>query len=122
MLGIAIVSHVPEIAVGVKKLISQVSGNTPITIAGGTNEGNIGTSMEKIKDAFLDNQANEILAFYDLGSAKMNLELAKEFCEKKIHIYDVALVEGAYIAASLIPTGEKIDKIEHQLSQVELKK
>ena len=49
-LGITIVSHVPEIAEGLPKLLKQVAGDVSITTAGGTNDGDIGTSMEKIID------------------------------------------------------------------------
>ncbi len=121
MLGITIVSHVQEIAEGVKKLVSQVAGSTSITIAGGTDDGNMGTSMEKIMNAFSQNEANEILAFYDLGSAKMNLEMAAEMVDKNIHIYSVPIVEGTYVAASLIPTGERLNEIEKQLLPLKIK-
>lgn len=121
MLGITLVSHVPEIAKGVKKLIMQVSKNTSITIAGGTDANEIGTSMDKIIDAFLKNEADTILAFYDLGSSKMNLEMASEMTDKDIHIYNVPLIEGAYVAASLIPTGEKLNEIEKQLKPLIIK-
>lgn len=123
-MGITIVSHVPEIALGVKKLISQVAGKTSITIAGGTDDNQIGTSMNKIIEAFSKNEADIILAFYDLGSAKMNLEMATELTElidKEIHIYQVPIVEGAYVAASLIPAGDQLEEIEKQLRPLELK-
>ena len=118
MLGITIVSHVSEIAEGVKKLISQVSKDTPITIAGGTDNNGIGTSMDKIISAFSRNKADSILAFYDLGSSKMNLEMAAEM---NVHIYNVPLIEGAYIAASLIPIGENLGEIEKQLKPLTIK-
>ena len=121
MLGITIVSHVSEIAEGVKKLISQVSKDTPITIAGGTDNNGIGTSMEKIISAFSRNKADSILAFYDLGSSKMNLEMAAEMIDKNVHIYNVPLIEGAYIAASLIPIGENLGEIEKQLKPLTIK-
>lgn len=121
MLGITIVSHVPEIAVGVKKLIGQVAGDTPITVAGGTDDNSIGTSMNKIIEAFSQNTADTILAFYDLGSAKMNLEMATEMVDKEIHVYNVPIVEGSYVAASLIPTGDKLEEIESQLKPLEIK-
>lgn len=120
-MGITIVSHVPEIALGVKKLISQVAGKTSITIAGGTDDNQIGTSMSKIIKAFSQNNADTILAFYDLGSAKMNLEMAMEMTDKEIHIYNVPIVEGSYVAASLIPTGDKLEEIENQLKPLDLK-
>lgn len=121
MLGITIVSHVSEIAEGVKKLISQVSKDTPITIAGGTDNNEIGTSMDKIISAFSRNKADSILAFYDLGSSKMNLEMAAEMIDKNVHIYNVPLIEGAYIAASLIPIGENLGEIEKQLKPLTIK-
>ena len=110
-LGITIVSHVPEIAEGLPKLLKQVAGDVSITTAGGTNDGDIGTSMEKIVQAFDDNQADEILAFYDLGSAKMNLEMAMEMSDKKVHLYDTALIQA----------GVDLDEIEAQLKPLTIK-
>lgn len=120
-LGITIVSHVPEIAVGIEKLIKQVAKDVPLTIAGGTNENDIGTSMDKIISAFNENQADEILAFYDLGSAKMNLEMAVEFSDKKVHLYNTALIEGAYTAASLLQAEVPLKEIEEQLQPLVIK-
>lgn len=120
-LGIVVVSHVPEIAAGVVQLIKQVAATTPITFAGGTDENEIGTSMEKISQAIDGNPADEILAFYDLGSAKMNLEMAIELTNKTVHLYDVALVEGAYTAASLVEVNVPIGDIEAQLSSLKIK-
>lgn len=121
MLGITVVSHVPEITAGVVQLLKQVAGDTPITFAGGTDDNRIGTSMEKITTAFTDNKADTILAFYDLGSAKMNLEMASEFTDKEVHIYNVPLIEGAYVAASLVLTGATLTQIEEQLAPLTVK-
>ena len=120
-LGITIVSHVPEIAVGIEKLIKQVAKDVPLTLAGGTNDNDIGTSMDKIIKAFNENQADEILAFYDLGSAKMNLDMAVEFSDKKIHLYNTALIEGAYTAASLLQANVPLIEIEKQLKPLVVK-
>ncbi len=121
-LGITLVSHVPEITKGLNQLLKQVAKDVPITIAGGTNDQDIGTSMDKILQAFSDNQASEILAFYDLGSAKMNLELAQEMTSKKIHLYDVSFIEGAYTAAALVEAGVNLSEIEQQLEPLKIKK
>ncbi len=121
-LGITLVSHVPEITKGLNQLLKQVAKDVPITIAGGTNDQDIGTSMDKILQAFSDNQASEILAFYDLGSAKMNLELAQEMTSKKIHVYDVSFIEGAYTAAALVEAGVDLSDIEQQLEPLKIKK
>ncbi|WP_270262274.1 dihydroxyacetone kinase phosphoryl donor subunit DhaM [Lactobacillus panisapium] len=120
-LGITIVSHVPEIAVGIEKLIKQVAKDVPLTLAGGTNDNDIGTSMDKIIKAFNENQADEILAFYDLGSAKMNLDMAVEFSDKKVHLYNTALIEGAYTAASLLQANVPLIEIEKQLKPLVVK-
>ena len=47
-LGITLVSHVSDIANGLPKLLNQVAKDVPITVAGGTNDNDIGTSMERL--------------------------------------------------------------------------
>ena len=121
-LGITLVSHVSAIPTGLTKLLDQVAKDVSITSAGGTNEEDIGTSMDKVLRAFSDNKADEILAFYDLGSAKMNIDLATEMTSKKIHLYDVAFIEGAYTAATLIEAGVNLTEIEKQLECLKIKK
>jgi len=49
--GIVLVSHSAELAEGLKKLLKQVQPHVPVAAAGGGNEGEIGTSMEKIAAA-----------------------------------------------------------------------
>ena len=48
-LGITLVSHSPKIVAGLSDLLSQVAKDVSITIAGGTEQNDIGTSMDKIK-------------------------------------------------------------------------
>lgn len=119
--GIVLVSHVPEIVEGLPKLLKQVAPDVPITVAGGTNDNDIGTSMEKILTAFDKNSSDELLAFYDLGSAKINLDMAIEMSDKKIHLYDAAFIEGAYTAASLLQAGVELSEIEQQLKKLIVK-
>ncbi|MCT7683768.1 MAG: dihydroxyacetone kinase phosphoryl donor subunit DhaM [Lactobacillus iners] len=120
-LGITLVSHSPKIVAGLSDLLSKVAKDVSITIAGGTEQNDIGTSMDKIMTAFEENKADEILAFYDLGSAKMNLEMAQEFASKKVHLYDVAFIEGAYTAATLLQAGVDLSTIEAQLAPLKIK-
>lgn len=119
--GIVIVSHSSKIAAGVKDLISQEAPDLSITTAGGTDEGEIGSSLEKIQAAVDDNTGDEILAFYDLGSSKMNLEMLIEMTDKTIHKYDVALVEGAYTAATLAQVDTPLAEIEKNLQPLIIK-
>jgi len=119
--GIVIVSHSNEIAAGVKKLIAEAAPDLSITTAGGTDDNGIGSSLEKIQQAVDDNTGDEILAFYDLGSSKMNLDMLIEMSDRKIHRYDVALVEGAYAAATLAEINSPLDVIENSLKELKIK-
>lgn len=119
--GVLLISHVEEIATGLVKLISQVAADVTIKTAGGTEDGDIGTSFDKI-NAVLDKfEEDKILAFYDLGSAKMNLEMAMEFSDKEIILYETALIEGAYVAASLLQADVDLETIEEQLKPLIIK-
>lgn len=120
-LGIVVVSHVPEIAAGIQRLLGQVAQDVSITIAGGTDDNQVGTSLTKITQAFDANHADELLAFYDLGSAKMNLEMAIEMSDKTVHLYDTALIEGAYTAASLLQAAVPLADVEAQLAPLKIK-
>jgi dihydroxyacetone kinase DhaKLM complex PTS-EIIA-like component DhaM len=51
----------------------------------------------------------------------MNLELAIEMTDKKVHLYDVALIEGAYTAASLVEAGVDLAAVEAQLAPLKIK-
>jgi dihydroxyacetone kinase, phosphotransfer subunit len=119
--GIVIVSHSFEIAQGVRKLISQAAPDLSITTAGGTDDNEIGSSLEKIQKAVDENTGDELLAFYDLGSSKMNLEMLMEMTDKTIHKYDVALVEGAYTAATLAEVNSPLATIETNLKPLKIK-
>ena len=119
--GIIIVSHVSNIAEGTMRLIKQVASNVPITIAGGINDDDVGTSIDKIQNAIDNNQANNLLAFYDLGSAKMTLEVCSEITTKNVYLYNVPIVEGAYSAASLLEVGVSLEDINNQLHEMEVK-
>jgi len=101
--GIVIVSHSEKIAKGTKELIREVITEVPIVAAGGEVGGGIGTSVEKIKAAIegvQEKTSKGVLLFYDLGSAKLNSELAIELIgADKIAIVEAPIVEGAYVAA-----------------------
>ncbi|SFH89228.1 dihydroxyacetone kinase phosphoryl donor subunit DhaM [Pisciglobus halotolerans] len=119
--GILLVSHVPAIADGLKELLSQVAADVTIISAGGTDENEIGTSFDKISQGLESFEEERVLAFYDLGSAKMNLEMAMEVATKKVTLYDTAFVESAYTAASLLQADAPIDMIEEQVNALKVK-
>lgn len=119
--GILLVSHVSEVVFGVNRLIEQVAKDVPITTAGGTEDNDVGTSIEKISEAIEKNEGEELLVFYDLGSSKMNLELAEELSDKKLHIFNTAFIESAYSAAALLQVNVPIEQIEKELEPLIIK-
>ena len=49
--GLVIVSHSVALADGVVELASQMAKDVPLRAAGGTDDGRIGTSYDKVSDA-----------------------------------------------------------------------
>lgn len=120
--GIIIVSHVHEIAEGIHRLIQEVAADVDVQVVGGIDQKEVGTSFDTALASINNSSAENLLAFYDLGSAKMNLEMAMEMSDKTIKIYDVPVVEGAYTAAALLQTGVDQENIEAQLKEMHIVK
>lgn len=121
-LGILIVSHSKHIAQGVYDLVQEVAKDVSITFVGGDPDGGIGTSFDQVQQIVDDNPKEKLLAFFDLGSARMNLEMVTDFSDKEIHIVQVPIVEGTYTAAALIQAGLDQDGILAQLTELEINK
>lgn len=121
-IGIIVVYHSKNIAQGVVDLISEVAKDVSITYVGGTEDGEIGTSFDQVQQIVEQNDKKTLLAFFDLGSAKMNLELVADFSEKNIIINSVPVVEGAYTAAALLQAGADLDSIQSQLAELTINK
>lgn len=118
--AVLLVSHSEKIANGLKDLLSEVAADVTIKIAGGTEDGDIGTSFDKISEVINEIEEEKILAFYDLGSAKMNIEMVSDFSEKDIILNEVSFVEGAYVAASLLQTDVDISVVNEQLESLKI--
>lgn len=111
--GIVLVSHSDKVVAGIKEIIREAIPHIPLEIAGGSDEGEIGTSIEKISRA-IDQAYNPkgVLLFYDLGSAKMNAELVIEMSEKKnIKIVEAPLLEGSYVGAVESNMGKTLEEV-----------
>jgi dihydroxyacetone kinase phosphotransfer subunit len=102
MVNLLIVSHSAQLAAGVQEFASQVAGDqVKIAAAGGTEDGSLGTSVERIQ-AGLQQVASPdgILILVDLGSAVISVEtVLEDFSGGPTLISDAPLVEGAYLAA-----------------------
>ena len=115
--GLVIVSHSARLAEGVAELAGQMAqGKVAIAVAGGTTEGTLGTSVEKIISALQQVDGPEgILVLLDLGSAVMATEMAVEaFAQDQRHhivISSAPLVEGAVIAAVEASIGNSLQEV-----------
>lgn len=102
MVGLLIVAHSANLAVGVQEIVTQVSdGRIPIGVAGGDLEGGLGTSVDQIVHELQRiATADGILILTDLKGAVLSVEAALEIVGNlHYEISDAPLVEGAYLAA-----------------------
>lgn len=120
--AILIVSHVEEMADGLKRLLDQITEKVQIYAVGGGQAGGIGTNYNKIADTVEKIEAEMILVFYDLGSARMNLRMLEANTEKKMQVYDVSFVEGAYLAATLLEIEGDLKLVEEKLETLKIRK
>ncbi|MEN2466366.1 dihydroxyacetone kinase phosphoryl donor subunit DhaM [Ornithinibacillus sp. FSL M8-0202] len=110
--GVVLVSHSLKLVEGLQDIIRQVIQEVPVEIAGGTEEGDIGTSVEKVLAALEKADTGRgVVLFYDLGSAKMNAEVALELAESTVKIVDAPLVEGSYVAAVESNMGKSLEEV-----------
>lgn len=120
--GILIVTHVFDIANGLPKMLKKVAPHISITAAGGDEHNEVGVSLDKIIEAIERNKADEIVAFYDFGSAQVKLDMASKLTSKNVLLNHLALVEGAYAAAMLLEAGSSINDLDSQLSDLTIHK
>lgn len=115
--GLLIVSHSAKIAEGVCELAAQMAADVTLVPAGGTDDGGIGTSFEKVQLGIEQADTGDgALVLTDLGSAVMTAESVLEFLEEaqrgRIRLLpDVPLVEGAIAAAVSAQTGSDLDAV-----------
>jgi len=105
--SIVVVSHSEKIADGAAELSAQMAPDVMILAAGGTTDGRIGTSLEKVLAALEQVAGGDgAVILTDLGSAVMTAESALEFAgdPADVLLADAPLVEGA-VAASVAAQG-----------------
>ena len=99
--SIVVVSHSGKIADGAAELAAQMAPDVVVLTAGGTTDGRIGTSLEKVLAALDKAGSGGTVILTDLGSAVMTAESALEFAEnpETMVMADAPLVEGLVAAA-----------------------
>ena len=112
--GLVIVSHSARIAEGVVELAAQMAPSVVIAPAGGTDDGGIGTSFDKVQVALATAESGDgVVVLCDLGSAVLTAETALDFAgePERIRIADAPIVEGAVAAAVAAESGAGIEQV-----------
>ena len=113
--GIVLVSHSAQLAAGAAHLAAQVSGGTvTIVAAGGTDDGDLGTSAAKVTDALRRaNQGAGVVVVPDLGSAVLTVKTVLEDHgeDTAVLLADAPFVEGAVAATVTAAAGGDIKAV-----------
>ena len=114
MVGIVVVSHSRDIALGTVDLAAQMAGpEVRIEGAGGTSDGRLGTDAERVRAAIDAADAGDgVIVLGDLGSAILTARavLAGED-EDRVRLVDAPLVEGAVAAAVTASAGLGLEDV-----------
>jgi phosphoenolpyruvate---glycerone phosphotransferase subunit DhaM len=111
---IVVVSHSEKIADGAVELAAQMAPDVMMLPAGGTSDGRIGTSMEKVMAALEAAAGGDgVVVVTDLGSAVMTAESAMEFAEggAPVLLADAPIVEGLVAAAVAAQGGASVHAV-----------
>ena len=108
LVGIVLVSHSERLACGLREILLQVgTAEVPVEVAGGTDDGRIGTSYDRIRAAIdRADRGGGVLVLPDLGSAVLTARtvLADRGDDTAV-LVDAPFVEGAVAAAVIAATG-----------------
>lgn len=121
--GIVIISHSARLAEGVVELAGQMAqGDIKLVAAGGTDDGSLGTSINKVNAALQQVAGPEgILILLDLGSAAMITEMAVESLSEEqrqlVIVSSAPLVEGAVLAAVEAASGSTLAEVAEAAMQ-----
>ena len=111
-----IVSHSEKIAVGLGELARQMAPTIRLIPAGGTDDGRIGTSFDRVTAAITDaDDGDGVVVLCDLGSAILTAETAVDLLDDdlaaRVRIADAPIVEGGVAAAVAAETGGALDAV-----------
>ena len=114
-----IVSHSEALARGVCELAAQMAPDVRFEAAGGTDDGRIGTSYDRVEAALeaalaaVDGEGSGVIVLTDLGSATMTVESVIEMSDdpERVRFVDTALVEGAVASSVRAQVGDDLDQV-----------
>lgn len=115
--GIVLVSHSEKIVEGTIELAKQMAADVLITGAGGTDDGRIGTSFNKVMAAITEADTGEgVIVLTDLGSAVLTTESVLEFLDddqrNRVRMVNDSFIKGAIAASTTAQGGGDLDACE----------
>lgn len=114
--GLVFVSHSARIAEGIVELARQMAPTVPLVAAGGTDDGGIGTSYDRVLAAIGEaDRGAGVLLLGDLGSAILTAETAVDLLDEApaggVRVLDVPIVEGGVAAAVAAESGAGLEEV-----------
>lgn len=119
--ALVVVSHSEKIADGAAELAAQMAPDVSIFAAGGTPDGRIGTSLERVMAALEQASGLDgVVILADLGSAVMTAESALEFAGEPdgVLLADAPVVEGLVAAAVAAQGGADVHAVKRAAETV----
>lgn len=121
-----IVSHSASLATGVCELAAQMAPDVPFEAAGGTDDGRIGTSYDRVESALeaalcaVEGEGSGVIVLTDLGSATMTVESVIDMSDEpeRVRFVDTALVEGAVAASVRAQLGDSLGQVAEVAASV----
>ena len=119
MFSIVIVSHSQKLAEGVVEVAKMMAHNVAVIAAGGNENGELGTSYEKIAAAINEVYTDDGTAILmDMGSAVMTAEIVLESMdERRLKRIDAPIVEGAILAAIEAAAETSLEDLPEKMQQ-----
>lgn len=119
MVGIVVVSHSQKLAEGAVELAKLMSGDADIVAAGGLEDGQMGTSFERILAAVEEVHGEDgVAVLMDMGSAVMTTEMVIEALGyDDVVMIDGPVVEGAIVAALESSLGTPLQELQSKVDE-----
>lgn len=120
MVGIVIVSHSKKLAESIAEFTTLMAAGANVAAAGGTDDGEFGTSFQKIYEAIDSVYSDDgVILLMDMGSAVMTAEMVLEaYGSDKVVMADCPVVEGAVVATVNAQAGMSREEILESLKDV----
>ena len=118
--GIVLVSHSAQLAAGLRELLAQTgSDRVPVAVAGGTADGGLGTSYDRIVEAIAEaDHGAGVIVLPDLGSSVLTaLTVLEDYPRSDVLLVDAPFVEGAVAAAVTAATGADLAAVAEAARQ-----